>query len=81
MQAAAQKGHVVARRDDVGTIGLHDHAVLNLEDLHPGVTANEIGEDTLVIGRQVLHQNEGHAGIDIGGHAGEEGLEGGKAAG
>lgn len=30
---------------------------------------------------QVLHQNKGHPGIGVGGHAGEEGLEGRQPAG
>jgi len=34
-----------------------------------------------VVRGQVLHQNKGHPGIGVGGHAGEEGLEGRQPAG
>ena len=75
VQRAIQKGHVVVGRDDVGAVGLHRHPVLDLEDLHAGVAPDQVGQDALVVRGQVLHQDKGHAGIGVGGHAGEEGLE------
>ena len=76
LERAVQKGHVAVGRDDVGAVGLHHHPVLDLEDLHAGVAPDEVGEDALVVRGQVLHQDKGHAGIGVGGHAGKEGLEG-----
>ncbi len=76
MQRAVQKGHVAVGRDDVGAVGPDLHPVLDLEDLHPGVALDQVGEDALVVRGQVLHQDKGHAGIDVGGHGGEEGLKG-----
>ena len=34
-----------------------------------------------MVGGQVLHQHKGHAGLGVGRHAGEKGLERGQAAG
>ena len=75
LQRAVQKGHVAVGRDDVGAVGLDRHPVLDLEDLHAGVALDQVGEDALVVRGQVLHQDKGHAGIGVGGHAGKEGLE------
>ena len=61
-------------------VGLHDHPVLDLGYLHSRVAPDQLAEDALVVGGQVLHQHEGHAGIGVGGHAREEGLEGGQPA-
>lgn len=63
-------------RDDVGAVGPHHHPVLDLGDPHPGVALNQIGEEALVIRRQVLHQHKGHIRIGRDGHPGKEGLEG-----
>ena len=54
---------------------LDHHPVLDLGDLHAGVTPDDFGEDALVVRGQVLHQYERHARISVGGHAGEKGLE------
>jgi len=75
LERAVEKGHVAVGRDDVGTVRLNLHPVLDLEDLHAGVAPDEIGEDALVVRGQVLHQHKGHTGIDVGGHGGKEGLE------
>jgi hypothetical protein len=80
-QRAVEQRHVVAGRDDVGTVGLDPHAVLDLLDLHAGVALDQLGQDAFVIGREMLHQNEGHAGLDIARNGREEGLERGQAAG
>ena len=81
LQRAVEEGHVAIGRDDVGAVGLDDHAVLDFEHLHAGVAPDQVGEDALVIGREVLHQHESHARVDFGRHAGEEGLERGETAG
>jgi hypothetical protein len=78
LQCAVKKRHVAVRRDDVGAVGLHAHAVFNLEDLHAGVAADQFGEEALVIRRQMLHQHKGHAWVGIDRHAGEEGFKRGQ---
>ncbi len=75
LQRAVQKGHVPIGRDNVGAVGLHHHPVGDLEDLHAGIVLDQLGQDALVVRGQMLHQDKGHAGIGIGGHAGEKGLE------
>lgn len=75
MQSAVQKCHVAVGRDDVSAVGRHRHAVLNFENLHSGVAANQLGEDALVVRRQMLDQHKRHAGIGINGHAGEKRLK------
>ena len=75
LQRAVEKGHVPVRRDDVGAVGLDRHAVRDFEDLHAGIALDQFGEDALVVRGQVLHQDKGHAGIGVGGHAGKEGFE------
>jgi len=66
---------------DVGAVGAHLQPVLDLEDLHAGVALDQLGEDALVIRRQVLHQDKGHERLHVGGHAGKKGLEGRQAPG
>ena len=75
LQCAVQKGHVAVGRDDVRAVGLHRHPIFDLEDLHPGIALDQLGEDALVVRGQVLHQDKGHAGISVGRHGGEEGFE------
>ena len=81
LQLPVQEGHVAVGRDDVGAVGLHRHPVRDLEHLHAGVALDQVGEDALVVGGQVLHQHERHAALGVGGHAGEEGLEGREPSG
>ncbi len=80
-QRAVEERHVVTGRDDVGAVGFDPHAVLDLLDLHAGVALDQLGKDALVVRRKMLHQNEGHAGLDIARNGREEGLERGQAAG
>nr|WP_255604410.1 hypothetical protein [Oscillochloris sp. ZM17-4] len=81
MQGAVEEGHVAVGRDDIGAVGLHDHAVLDLEDLHAGVAPDQLAEDALVVGGEVLNEDEGHVRRGRLGHSGEERLEGGQPAG
>ena len=81
LQRAVQKRHVAIGRDDVGTVGLHRHAVLDLKYLHTSVAPNEIGQDALVVWGQMLNKDKGHTRISVRGHAGEESLEGRQAPG
>ncbi len=81
LQPAIGEGHVLPGRDDIGTV-VHDrHTVLDFGDLHTGITADQVGEQAVMIGGQMLHQHEGHAGVGICRHAGEKGLEGVQPAG
>jgi hypothetical protein len=59
---------------------LYDHSVLNLVDLHAGITFDQFGENAFVVWSQMLHQDKGHAGGDVCGHAGEEGFKSGQSA-
>ena len=81
LKSAVEKRHVAVGRNNVCAVGAHHHSVLDLEDLHPGVAADEIRQDALVIRSQVLDQHERHAGIDVCGHAGKKRLERRKAPG
>ena len=81
LQRAVEQGHVPVRRDNIGAVGLDRHAVRNFEDLHAGIALDQFGEDALVVRSQVLHQDESHAGIGVGGHAGKEGFECGQSPG
>ena len=81
LQRAVQERHVAVGRDDVGAVGCYRHAVLDLEHLHAGIAADQVGEDALVVGGQVLDQHKGHAGFGVDRHAGEERLKGRQAAG
>ena len=81
MQRAVQEGHVAVGRDDVGAVGSDRHPVLDLEDLHLGVAPDQVGEDALVRGGQVLDEDEGHVAVGVGGHGGEEGFKGRQPSG
>ena len=69
VQHALAQAHVVVGRNDVDAVGLHHHRVLHLQHLHAGVAANQLREEAFVVGRQVLHQHKGHAGVFVGGQA------------
>ena len=75
LERAVYKGHVPVRRNSVGAVGLDRHTVRNLEDLHTGIAPDQLGKNALVVWSQVLHQDEGHAGIGVGRHAGKEGFK------
>jgi len=61
-------------RDHVHLPGLDDHSVRRLEHGHRGMPAQQVHQHAFVLGRQVLHEHEGHVGV--GGHAVEEPAEG-----
>ena len=75
LQATVQKGHVAVGRNDVSAVGLDLHTVLNLIDLHAGIAFDQVAQDALVVRGQVLHQDEGHVDLAVGGHGGKKGLE------
>ena len=75
LQCTVQKRHIAVRRDDIGAVGLHVHAVLHLKNLHAGITPDQLGENAFMVGGQVLHDHKSHARIGVGRHAGKKGLE------
>ena len=81
LQRAVHERHVLVGRDDVGAVGPHLHAVLDLVDLHAGEPLDQVEQQALVVGGEVLHEHERHAALAVGGHGGEERLEGRQAAG
>ena len=72
MQRTVQKRHVAVGRNDVGAVGLHLYAVFDFKDLHASIAPDQIGQDALVIGCQMLHQHKSHAGVFVNRHAGKE---------
>lgn len=81
LERTVQKRHVTVGRDDIGTIRVDGHAVFDLGDLHPGIPADELGENTLMIRRQMLYQDKSHPGVGICRHAREKRFECGQASG
>jgi len=71
-QPAGGEGERGVGRDQVDVIGLDEHAVRDLGEHHGGVLREDLGEHALVVGREVLHQDERRAGVD--GHGVEEPL-------
>jgi hypothetical protein len=56
-------GECGVRRDDIDMIGSHRHVILGLEHRHAGGSCQQIGQDALVLRREVLDENEGHARV------------------
>jgi hypothetical protein len=54
---------VLAGRNDVNVVGLDLRAVGGLGDGQGGAGLEQVGQFTLVVGVQVLHEHERHAGI------------------
>ena len=78
-QLLIRDGHEGVGRDDVNLVGLHPGAVLHLAHRHFGQLGQELGQEGLVRGVQVLHHHEGHA--RVGGQHREELGQGLVAAG
>jgi hypothetical protein len=67
LEPAVEQRHVTVGRNNIGAIGLDGHPVFNLAHLHARIPPDKVGEHALVIRRQMLHQDKGHAGIRVGG--------------
>ncbi len=80
VQCTVHQRHVPVRRDDVGAVGPHLHAILALDHVHARVPLHDLREDALVVGGQVLHQHERHARV-VRGEGGEEGFDRRQATG
>jgi hypothetical protein len=76
---APPEGKGCVWRNDVDGVRRDHRFVFGFNHRHRGHFADEIGEQALVIGREVLDQHEGHA--TVGQHIGEESLEGAQSAG
>jgi hypothetical protein len=75
LQVAVEQGEVAPGRDDVHAVDADLHVLLRFEDLQVRQLRDELGEDALVLGREVLDQHERHSGELPGRKAREEGLE------
>jgi len=74
-----EKGHVVVGRNDVNTVPLNCHAILDLEDFQVCVVLHQLSQNAFVVRGEMLHQHKGHARIHAGGQTGEEGFKGSQA--
>ena len=63
-QHLAGDGHAGVGRDHINPVGFHGGAILHLFDGHPGFPGENPGQHALVVGIEVLNQDEGQAGIE-----------------
>jgi hypothetical protein len=73
VKLAVQQREIVIGRYDINVAGPNDHAVGDLDDRHRGKSLQELGERAVVVRREVLNDDDGHAAV--GGHMGEEFLQ------
>ena len=64
LQDPLRDDHVAVGRDDVDVVRLHPRLVLDLGDRHRGRPRQDLRQQAVVRRGQVLHQHEGHAGVD-----------------
>ena len=64
LQAPPRDDHVAVGRDDVDAVRLYPRPIPDLRDRHRGAPGKDRRQLAGVRGRQVLHEHEGHAGID-----------------
>jgi hypothetical protein len=64
LQHVSFDGDVVPPRGDVDVVGLDHRVPPDLGDRHAASLCQQVGQDALVAGVQVLHEHEGHAGVD-----------------
>lgn len=55
--------HVGVGRDHVNMVGLHLHAVADLQDWHRAAFRKQFRQQAFVLRIQVLHEHEGHPGV------------------
>ena len=63
LQHVSFDGDVVPPRGDVDVVGLDRRVPPDLGDRQAAALRQQVGQDALVAGVQVLHQHEGHAGV------------------
>ncbi len=81
VQRAIHQRDIALGRDNVNTVDVHRHAILDRKDRHAGVVPNQLGKNTFVIRCQVLNENKSHAGVGVDRHAGEKSLKGSQPTG
>lgn len=79
LKAVIGDGHRSIGRNDINMIGLDAHAAGDFLDAHGGFLGEQFGEEAVMLGVEMLDEDEGHAGI--GGQVGDEFGEGFDAAG
>ena len=62
-QMPVEHREVRVRRNHVHAVGLERHPVRDLHDREVGLSGEQDREHALVIGRQVLHDDERHADV------------------
>lgn len=78
LQGPMMQSHVAVGGDDVDRVDLHALAIGGLANRQLRTARDELGQDALVVWREVLHEHVGHAWVLVVREAGEEGLEGGE---
>src|SRR5581483_8184714 len=63
VKPALAEGQRETGSDDINMVWLDRDAILDLNDRHGGVTAQNLGHEALMLRRQVLHDDEGHAAV------------------
>ena len=63
LQHTPFEGDVALPRGDVDVVGLDCRVLLELGDRHPAALGQQLGQDALVVGVQVLHEHVGHARV------------------
>ena len=81
LQLPVQQSQVPVWRNDVDAVGLHLHSVLHQEHRHAGVPLDQVDQDALVIGGEMLHQDKRHADRLVARHGGEKRFDGRKSSG
>ena len=66
-------GQIAVRRNDVHVVGFHRHAVGRLADRHGGGSRQNLGQQAVVLGVEMLNEYDGQAGV--GRQIGEQVLE------
>jgi len=63
LQGVIGNGHGGVGRNDVNVIGFDGHPVGDFLDVHGGFFGKKFGEHAVMLGVEMLDENEGHAGI------------------
>ena len=79
VQFPVEDTHVPVGRNNIHGIGFHQHAVFHLPDFHAGVALDQLTQEALVGGVQMLNQDKSHSRVRR--HVGKELLERIQAAG
>ena len=62
-QLPVPNGHAVVRGNDVHAIALYGHPILGFANRYLDGPGQDTGEHAVMLGIEVLHQDEGHAGL------------------